>query len=147
MIDSTLTELRTMRDRLRQKLEATADFVEWQAVDTAIRQIEASRSSQMAATPAPLAKLPDGANGRKLSQTDLAILVVTRKGRPLPTSAIIPEILAMGGTVGGNNPLTSLSSVLSKSTRVESVSWQGSKGWWPKGVPLPDTSPESARPG
>lgn len=148
MTDSILTDLRAIRDRKRQKLEASVDFIEWQAVDTAIRQIETSLSlGKSTVTPPPAHKLPNGSDGRKMSQIDYAILVVTRRGRPLPTSAIIPEVVAMGGKIGGANPLTSLSSVLSKSNRVDSVNWKGSRGWWPKGVPLPNSTQESAHSG
>jgi hypothetical protein len=68
----------------------------------------------------------------------LALTVLRDAGRPLSTKQLLPKIKNMGKDVGGQNPLTTLSNILSQSSDVASVQYGNRRAWWFEGEPFPD---------
>lgn len=145
---STLDNLLAERDRLRQLLALNEDFVAWNGLNELVQQMQlahamASKTKSSAANHQP-PYIPPKRGDRKMSQIDYAIEALALKGRPLNTAALIPEIEKLGGRIGGDNPRMNLAGILSKSDRVNSIPWEGSRGWWPVDRPLPNAQRETA---
>jgi hypothetical protein len=140
-IDKELEDLRALEKRLRKPLEANPAFIRWQAVVAAVRQFEAA-DAPAAAAPKENKWAAMAERVGKLTHIDYALQALDLKGHPLPTSALVPVMTELGFVMKGKR--TTLVQRLSKSKHLEAVVWNGAKGWWPKGKPLPEGFPQAA---
>lgn len=67
---------------------------------------------------------------RAPSQTEAAFQALCDKNMPLGTHELLEEARKLGASVGGKDPITNLSSSLSRDTRLHSIKWGDKRVWW-----------------
>ena len=74
---------------------------------------------------------------KKISQLAAAAKALDKAGHPLPVDTLMDKAVAEGAVVGGEKPVISFGSSLSKSENFKSVRWNGEYAWWFSDRPLP----------
>lgn len=109
-----LSILRDTRDELKRVYEAAAS--------------DASSSDD----------LPVGEQ-KKVTILEGAKLALEDRAHPMGARELVEAISQYGGFVGGKNPTTNLSSILSKrGDDFVSIVWNGQRAWWLRNRPVPD---------
>ncbi len=67
---------------------------------------------------------------RRLAVPTIAAEILKREGHPLTARELVARLAKRGKTIGGKDPVTNLSSVLSPNEKFVSVRWGGIRGWW-----------------
>lgn len=75
--------------------------------------------------------------GKKVSQGDVAEAVLKKNG-PMPIGLLLEGSMDAGAKVGGEKPLASFRSMLSKDERFYSLQRNNMFFWWLNGVELPE---------
>lgn len=144
MPSTMVRKMEALRQEARVALEATPEFREFMAIDTAIAALggETSGSSPLST---PLAAQSDRKfsagnserdNTRRISQGDAAAAVLEERG-PVTAADLLRFVPEKGAIVGGEKPLINLTSTLSKDARFRSIRHDGSYLWWFENRSLP----------
>jgi hypothetical protein len=126
------------------RLANNPDYIALKAFQKARAEIVGIKPSQPAPTITAadeitqnLREIPSGDTGKRVSQLDGAAATLERAGHPLPVRSLMQGAVDAGAFIGGDNPLASFSSSLSKSDRFKSVRWKGKYAWWFADRPMP----------
>lgn len=95
-------------------------------IDTMIRQLARENAAKEAATVGQqrsITRVPSEARAKAM---ELAELFLRNRSAPTPTRDILEHILANGGEIGGQEPVSNLSAMLSNSDKFQS---HGRIGW------------------
>ena len=142
----SVTAMKVLRNQIREKLCANADFRALVALENAIAEVEGpartlanqlkvfnmQTSSEGSLTAVAAATL--AAQRAKPTHSEAAARVLEETGRPLPTPELMQRSIALGTSVGGNEPLMNFGSSISRDKRFESVRLaDGTRAWWFRG--------------
>lgn len=126
-------EMYDLRDSYKARVEQSADYRAWQALDTAIAQIEEPQHLRLhSTTPDKPKRIRQG----RRSYADVAYDAICERQKPMRT----PDILACAVDEGIADPdtkPTNLASSLSRDDRLVSIQFEGERHWWLAGTPPP----------
>lgn len=147
---SMLDKIEKLRDEAWQEAMASPLFATVRALDDAVAAAGGSRLFNVKALDAPQplyasTKIleiknvfdPGKASGQRLSQGDAAEKALRRAG-PLPVGRLMEAAAELGAQIGGEKPLVSFRSTLSKDNRFYSVKRNGMFFWWLTGIDFPE---------
>ncbi len=135
-------ENQRLRDQLAENEEEISQLRTYLVVE---RKYEKVRSKQETNGPAPTTvSTSDTSNGKSKTRraTDMAVDLIKAKGQPIHTRDLLPQMEQRGLTVGGRNPVATLSGYL---CRDEKRLVNNRKLGW-KLVEWGDDTPASVRP-
>ena len=137
--NSVVDGLMSLRLACLERLEANADWRALKTLDRAISELSGTPSYTTYIPPDPSYKYQESllsewarktpSKERALSQGDASALVLHEAGKPLPINIILPRVREKGAQVAGADPLTNLSSSLSRDERFVSVRIDGVAHW------------------
>lgn len=80
---------------------------------------------------------------RRLTVPTVTQEILKKEGHPLTARELVTRLAKRGKAVGGKDPVTNLSSVLSPHEKFVSVRWGGIRGWWLADREVPPEPPGS----
>lgn len=150
---SMLDKIEKLRDEAWQEVMASPALATVRALDDAVeaaggKRLFESQGSRIPAaitsaifTPAlsvrPAAYAGGGEAIPRMSQADAAEQALLSNG-PLPVTPLMTQAIELGANVGGEKPLVSFRSTLSKDDRFYSIKRDGYFYWWLTNVDLPE---------
>ena len=145
MSDDILSEARRRLDR------AQAEVREWTSFIERYESLAAPRLPLQRSLPRqrPVYAIEDGVplpppKETKLKVTErVAVEVIRRLGRPVPSAEMLEEIVGRGVDVGGTEPASTLAARLSRSPVLEFVR---GRGWWTTTTPVTADEAAGSRP-
>jgi hypothetical protein len=118
-LQSEYSRLQSQLDEVRQRIVKIQNYIEM------AREFETTTSTpHPTESPEIRSRVPKGGIGGQASR--LAIEMVRERRQPIPTRELVEMLKVRGVDVGGGNPVTTLSSYLS---RVPELSADRSRGW------------------
>jgi hypothetical protein len=124
--------------QVEKRLRDNPDFQAFTSLTRARDALFSSQKASGAKTKGSIRGKSERSPASKLGQADAASQAIDQTGEPVPISDLVGKVRALGVKVGGKDPETNLSSVLSKSPEFRSVKWHGSPAWWKTGLKIPD---------
>ena len=125
-------------DASRARLKAIAQAIttldrERDILERFLNEYETLASEFEVGTPATM----PSPRRRRLTIPTVAREILKKEGHPLTARELVDRLAKRGKAVGGKDPVTNLSSVLSPHEQFVSVRWGGFRGWWLAGRELP----------
>ncbi len=80
---------------------------------------------------------------RRRTVPAVARAILKKKGHPLPARELVARLAERGKPIGGKDPVTNLSSVLSPHEDFVSVPWGKTRAWWLADREVPSESSDS----
>jgi hypothetical protein len=119
----------------RSKLSLTPDYLLLVALEKARAEFVGARASAQKdfLESLVISSEPE----KRISQLKAAEIALDKTGVPMPAATLMEGAIAEGAIIGGDKPLMSFGSSLSKSDKFKSVRWKGEYAWWFSDRPLP----------
>lgn len=148
-----------LRDRAWQAVVSSDEYKAYVTLKAAVDALPKPASTALnvvTAAPAPALlgrqtavadALNSAADRRKISQGDAAASALRTNGQPMSAADLLDQARAFGASIGGEKPLVSFTSTLSRDSRFVSVRKAGAYYWWFAGEPLPLAFQAEAEPG
>jgi len=144
-VSDLLEQTKALRDRALAQLQTLPEYRNWAALKAAVEEMtrvelsEHFKPRRLSAEPerSSTGTTIDVTNGRRIPQGDAAATALRRGGTPLPGAILMSKAREVGAVIGGEKPVVSFTSTLSKDSRFYSFRHDGMYYWWFKDEPLP----------
>jgi hypothetical protein len=152
MTETMLNRTEALRQEALEALQQSEQFRAYKALDDAVAAMGGQRhmavQSEATLNGAPIrqaVKRPEinPPARRRVSQAEAAEMVLKEKGRPMTSAELMAAVPEKGVTVGGDKPLMSFGSTLSRDPRFINYRRDGLYYWWLKAKPMPANTNEA----